>query len=109
MKKILIFLLFPIFSNSQIAITQTWPLVSSSTDASAFGVSGITLKPNRLYLYITLTTGSNNFGSMSTSTTTWTNVLNHGDVTRRIQIFRYMSSSLVTGETLNINARGGGR
>ncbi len=109
MKKLL-FLLFPVFSYGQITINTAFTgYTTVTTDASAFGHSSKTFTAGRLYLFVAMTTGTTNPGTISgTTSSTWTSVVATGNSTRRIQVFRYLPASTISGETVNIGTFGGG-
>ena len=108
MKK-LIFLLFPVFSYGQIAINKLYYAAASvTTNATAFGISGATFTTGKLYLLITASTGTTNPGTLTSSTLTWSSVINYGDATRRIQVFRCVPGSTATGENVSLGTFGGG-
>lgn len=109
MKKLL-FILFPVFSYGQITINAAFTgYTTTTTDASAFGHSSKTFTAGKLYLFVAMTTGTTNPGTIAgTTSSTWTSVVSTGNSTRRIQVFRFLPSSTITGETVNIGTFGGG-
>lgn len=108
MKKILfITLLLSRIAYGQIVITDMGS-ACVTTNASSFGNTGVTLDANALYLFIAGSTGTTNPGTITATTTTWTSVAAIGDATRRVQVFRYMGTSTVTGESVNLTNFGGG-
>lgn len=93
----------------QIVINKNfYPAAASTVDASAFGVNSATLTAGKLYLFIAVTTGTTNNGTVTATSTTWTNVANVGNSTRRVQVFRCMPSVTVSGESVQIGSFGGG-
>lgn len=94
---------------AQIVINKTYSTVSTTTtNGTAFGINSSTLTAGKLYLFIATTTGTTNNGTITATTTTWTNVANVGDATRRVQIFRCVPSSTVSGESVQLGTFGGG-
>lgn len=109
--KLLIFILlfFPAIGLSQLSFNKNFHgLAVTTSNASAIGVSNKTYTAGRLYLYITATTGTTNPGTISgTTSSTWNTVVSIGNSTRRIQIFRFLPTTTITGETVNIGGFGG--
>ncbi len=101
-----IFLLACNVSYGQIVITA-FSGQTTTSDGSAFGYTGTTFTQGHLYLFVAGTTGTPNAGSITSSTLTWTSVVSVGDATRRLQVFRCMPSSTVTGEDVSIGSFGG--
>jgi hypothetical protein len=107
----LIFLFLLAFSNyvsAQISIGWVSPLSATTSNASSFGYSSATLLPGKLYFFIGITTGTTNPGTLSSTTQTWSSIVSIGDATRRLQIFRCMPTTTVTGEAINLSSFGGG-
>lgn len=111
MRKLLVILslCFCIKSNSQISINTAFTgYTTSTTDVSAFGHANKTYTAGRLYLFIGSTTGTANAGTISgTTSSTWTSIVDIGNSTRRIQIFRFMPSTTIVNETVNLGTFGG--
>jgi len=104
-----IFFLFPFLVNAQISINKNYsPLSATTTNATSFGVTNATFTAGKLYIFIAAPTGTTNNGTLTTTSTTWTSVVNVGDATQRIQIFKFKPSTTVTGEAVNLGTFGGG-
>lgn len=108
-KKILfILLLVSNFSFGQITIDITFGMISTSADATAFSRGPATFTAGKLYLWVTMTTGATNVGTISSTTLTWENVITVGDATRRISVWRCLPTTTATGETVTLGTFGGG-
>lgn len=111
MRKLLVILLFPFTSFGQVSIGFGFEaaLNCSPNDASAIGFNDNVFTEGRLYLFVVMTTGTTNPGTVSATSLTWTSVISTGNSTRRIQVFRCMPSSTTAGtEDVAIGTFGGG-
>lgn len=109
MKRILfILLIISCKCQAQIRIIEYGATQTTTTNASAFGYGPTTFTAGRLYLFIGITTGTTNPGSISATTLTWTSVISTGNSTRRIQVFRCIPVSTVSSENVSLGTFGGG-
>jgi len=110
MKKILfILLLVSNYSWGQISINKTFFAISSaSTDETSLSVLGKTYTAGNMYVLMVSTTGTTNNGTLTTTSTTWSNIINSGNSTRRTQIFVCQPTSTASGEDVTIGSFGGG-
>lgn len=110
MKKILtIALLISTIAKGQIVINRSYSaLASVTTNASSFGVATGTFTAGKLYIFVGQSTGTTNNGVITSTSLTWTNIANVGNSTNRLQVFRCMPSTTVTGENVNLGTFGGG-
>ena len=97
MKK-LIFILFPVFSYGQISINKTFQTASTVTsDVLSFGIADKVYTAGKLYIVFAAATGADNPIVCNGTTLTWTTVLNYGDATRRIGVYRCIPGSTTAG------------
>lgn len=108
MRKILIILLLiSCKGESQVVINTGFVAVQVTTsNSSSFGIGGANFTAGKLYLFIAMTTGTTNNGSISSTSTTWTNVINTGNSTRRIQVFRCIPTVNASSEVVLIGTFG---
>jgi len=108
MKKLLfILLLVSNYSWGQISINNL-SIVSTDANATSFSRGPTTFTANKLYLWVTMTTGTTNPGTVTSTTLTWDNVISTGNSTRRISVWRCLPTSTATGETVTLGTFGGG-
>lgn len=106
----ILFILFLISCKceAQINISNAAGLACSSTNATAVGYSDRVYTAGKLYLFVLMTTGATNPGTISGTTLTWSEVITTGNSTRRIQIYRAMPTvTTASTEDLLANNFGG--
>jgi hypothetical protein len=108
MRLLLTILLLPIVASSQIVFADKLAFTSQTTNATAMSAGPTTFDAGKLYLLVLQTTGTANDGAISSTTLTWSSVATVGDATNRIQIFRCVPGSNVSGETVTVGTFGGG-
>lgn len=109
MKKILFILLFSNgIANAQINLIVKGSDGPSTTNASATGFGPTTFNAGRLYLFVVQTSGTTNPGTITATSLTWTSVASVGNATNRLQVFRCVPSTDVSGESVSLGTFGGG-
>src|SRR5688572_28289742 len=98
--RLLLFLLFPVFSYGQITITKVTTTGEHNCSGTGFiGIqhNNITLTQDKLYLAVVFTDSTNSYGGGITATSfTWDAVVQVGNFKRRVSIYRCVPSSTTT-------------